>query len=508
MVPSAATPQTPTWYEAAELWAPDRDERDLFGRAVAVSGQTLVATAPQHRDVVDDSGAAYVFERDLLTGEWVLTAQLTAPDQERDDRMGDSAAIDGDRIAIGAENVDTTAKDAGAIYVWEREAPGEPWEIAAKLVVEGGARFAGLGSAVALDGERLAAGAQKADVQPRSGAVYLFERDAGAGRWDLVAEVTPPDGIPDQRFGSSLALADDLLVVGAWGDLDRGALVGAAYVFERDPASGSWESTAKLVIPDGEAGDRFGTSTAIGGTTLFVGAPDRDLDGQLSVGSVHVFDRDPVSGRWVETQELLPPDPIWGGDFGSAIAAEDDRLVVGSAGDRDLAYRTGSAYVFERDRTGAEWKLAAQLLAPDARPNDQSGSSVSISGEVIALGAELSDVPLDREGAVSVFETTTADPRIVFEGSCPSRGTLRVEGLTPRGFAALYRAASLGDSRPQPRCREARLELLDPIGVAWLQADEIGGVARTQVLDPAACGTYFQMIDIASCAVSSVALVE
>eukprot|EP01043_Picozoa_sp_COSAG02_P085873 COSAG02_NODE_23442_length_718_cov_4.101777_1_plen_143_part_10 len=117
------------------------------------------------------------------------------------------------------------------------------------------------------------------------------------------------DGSQSDWFGNSVALDGEVLVVGAYLDDNAGGSnAGAVYVFVRDAGSGAWSEAQKLLASDGSQYDRFGISVALDGEVLVVGAyEDDDADGS-NAGAVYVFVRDAGSGAWSEAQKLLASD--------------------------------------------------------------------------------------------------------------------------------------------------------------------------------------------------------
>ena len=101
-----------------------------------------------------------------------------------------------------------------------------------------------------------------------SGSAYVFTRTGTT--WTEQAKLTASDGAADDRFGSSVAIAGDTIVVGAYWDDDNGSDSGSAYVFTRTGTT--WTEQAKLTASDGAADDQFGRSVAIAGDTIVVGA--------------------------------------------------------------------------------------------------------------------------------------------------------------------------------------------------------------------------------------------
>ena len=136
------------------------------------------------------------------------------------------------------------------------------------------------------------------------------------------AKLTASDGAANDHFGVSVAIAGDTIVVGAYGDDDSGSDSGSAYVFTRTGTT--WTEQTKLTASDGAAGDQFGTSVAITGDTIVVGA---DLDDTAS-GSAYVFTR--TGTAWMEQAKLTASDGAAVDSFGISVAIVGDTIVVGA----------------------------------------------------------------------------------------------------------------------------------------------------------------------------------
>lgn len=163
---------------------------------------------------------------------------------------------------------------------------------------------------------------------------------------------------------------------------------------------------AKLNADDGVLGDLLGSSAAIEGDTVFLGAPDDTIGSTFRSGSVYVFER--VDGLWVQTDKLIPPDRAMDNAFGTAVAVDGDLAVIsaleGEAGD---VSNTGAAYVYRR--SSGVWTLEAKLIAGDADTSDSFGYSVAVSGNTILVGAVDEGDTFFSNGAVYVFRNTTGN---------------------------------------------------------------------------------------------------
>ena len=215
--------------------------------------------------------------------------RIAASDGDADDSFGSSVAVtgDGSTALVGAAGDDDPNGDgAGSAYVF-RESSTIAWSPEAKIAPDGGDDGDRFGGAAALTGDGTTAlvGASQRDASGgAAGAAYVFERDGGD--WPEQDRLDASDGDGSDRFGSSVALADDgtAALVGADGDGDG---AGSAYLLERSEET--WSERAKLAA--GDDGDSFGSSVALAGDrgTALVGADgDEDPNGN-GAGSAYVF---------------------------------------------------------------------------------------------------------------------------------------------------------------------------------------------------------------------------
>ena len=202
------------------------------------------------------------------------------------------------------------------------------------------------------------------------------------------------DGAAGDEFGTSVAVSGTTAIVGSVYDDDSGGPVGSAYVF--DTSTGT--EVAKLLASDGAAADAFGYSVAISGTTAIVGAPQDDDNGANS-GSVYLFD----TTTGAQTAKLLASDGAANDLFGISVAISGTTAIVGAVYDDDSGSQSGSAYLFDTT-TGAQ---VAKLLASDGAAFADFGISVAISGTTAIVGAQGYYESGARLGAAYIFDTTT-----------------------------------------------------------------------------------------------------
>ncbi|MEW8625004.1 MAG: cadherin-like beta sandwich domain-containing protein [Candidatus Thiodiazotropha sp.] len=396
---------------------------DQFGSSVAISGDTLVVGAPgrsirfigiEWDDSKIDYGVVYVFTRN--DGIWSQQARLEASNAETDDLFGFSVAISGDTLVVGAIGEDSSLNggednnsvfDAGAVYVFTRS--GSVWTQQALLKASyllGSSSLGVIGNefgySVALSGDTLIVGSPNADSSDdhgelnelfppqSSGAAFIFTRNQG--NWVLQTSISASNAEEDDGFGTSVAISDDTVVVGApyedgngiGGENDNSTTnTGAAYVFSR--LGGEWNQQAYLKPSTANNryrnafGFGFGTRVAISGDTIAAGYPA----GNSLKGEAFIFNR---SGEvWKQQAHLMSNNDIvshFGNGFASSLALSGDTLVVGEP-------KTDQAYVFTRN--GEIWSQQTILQGSNTENYDSFGSILAISGDTLVVGAPHED---------------------------------------------------------------------------------------------------------------------
>jgi outer membrane protein assembly factor BamB len=355
----------------ATLNNPTPVQSDLFGNSVAVSGNTVVVGT-------SNGGAAYGFN--ATTG--TLIGTLNNPTLAYDARFGNSVAVSGNTVVVGAFFDDTGADYTGSAYMFNATT-GAPVATLNNPTPEFDDEF---GISVAVSGNVIVVGAWDDNTgAPTSGSAYVFNATTGA----LVATLNNPTPANDDYFGYSVAVSGNTVVVGAYND-DTGATdAGSAYVF--NATTGALVATLNNPNPDFDA--EFGSSVAVSGNTVVVGAF------QFLSGSAYVFDA--TTGALITT--LNNPTPQSGDQFGSSVAVSGNTVVVGANSDNTGAPNAGSAYVFNAS-TGA---FVATLNNPTPASDDYFGGSVAVSGNTAVVGARLDNTGATYAGSAYVFNATT-----------------------------------------------------------------------------------------------------
>lgn len=353
----------------AYLKASNTGVNDLFGTSVAVSGNTAVIGASEedssavgvNGNAADNSannaGAAYVFIRE--NGVWTQQAYLKASNTGALDNFGEAVAISGDTIVIGA--------------------PAED------------------GSSTGIDGP-------DNDGASASGAAYVFHRVAGV--WSQQAYLKASNTGTGDRFGASVSIDGDTIVVGApfedssstgvnGGNNNLAAEAGAAYVFHR--VAGAWSQQAYLKASNTGADDRFGIAVSVSGDRVAVGAYQEDTTAADS-GAAYTYSR--AGGVWSFDQMLKASNAGAGDEYGTAVSVSGNSLAVGApfedspasgvnGSQGDGTANSGAVYVLVRG--AANWTQQAYLKPSTNSVGNEFGDALALSGNALIVGAHFED---------------------------------------------------------------------------------------------------------------------
>lgn len=376
--------------QSAKLTASDGVDQDSFGLEVAVSGDTAVVGTYNMDLNENEVGSAYVFVRS--SNVWTEQARLTAPGggQVRD-YFGVSVAVSGDTAVIG--QYAANGLDAGSAYVFVRS--GTTWTQQAKLTAADAFAGDSFGLDVSVSGSTAVVGAYRDDSpsgMTNLGSAYVFVRSGTT--WMQQAKLTAADAAVGDGFGNAVAVSGSTAVIGT----QDGGTAGAAYVFTRSGTA--WTQQAKLTALDAAAGDLFGTSVAVHGSTAVVGAYFGGAPGAADAGAAYVFVRSGTT--WTQQAKLNAADEAADDHFGNSVAVSGGVAVVGARGDDTAGgVDAGSAYVFLR--SGTSWSQRAKLTAPDGDDIDGLGAAVAVDRTTALVGAPADNIDGSYVGSAYAF---------------------------------------------------------------------------------------------------------
>ena len=324
----------------------DHHLNQAFGYSVAISGGTAVVGAPEDALRV---GSAYVYNK--VGTNWVFRQKLIPIEGGTNDLIGISVAIDSDLLAIGAPGFNpgftNSVANQGYAYIFQRNTNGD-WVQQARLFAPDAQRDDRFGVSVALSGQSVVIGSSFHDDfgNTNNGSIYAFDL-TGSG-WQLTAKITPDDLTNNSFFGQRVAMSGNTIIACASSSLvPVGNFFltspGAAYVYTRTnvtPYYFPWNLQQKLLPGNFTNSGQFGYSVALDGDTALVGAPFTSEG-----GTVFSFIRN--GNVWTNQTQLVPGDRTNGDNFGSSIALQGTRAVIGAVGkDSNNITGLGAAYVF------------------------------------------------------------------------------------------------------------------------------------------------------------------
>ncbi len=400
------------WDQVVKAVATDRASSDLFGYSVAISGDYAIVGANQedHNAVggqfLDNAGAAYILKNN--SGTWSVVQKIVASDRAADDEFGFSVAISGDYAIVGAPRKTATVgfelnSAAGAAYVFKNT--DGIWSQLQKILAadrEVGDEF---GYSVAISENHVIIGAPYEDEYvnglssaSNKGSAYIYTK--GETVWMDGQKIVGNSVGNGDNFGWSVGISDDYAVIGTPRESQiasgGGSILtdaGSTYIF-RKFTSGTWTQMQSLNASDKGAGDEFGTSVAISGDYVIVGAmfEDHNVTGGANLsnaGSAYIFERD--GGTWSQMDKIVASDRAASDNFGVSVSISGEYAIVGAHNEDEdptggnTLENSGSAYIFRN--TSGNWVQANKIVASDRGAFDLFGNSVAISGDYAIVGA-------------------------------------------------------------------------------------------------------------------------
>ncbi len=432
--------------ETVKLTAPDAATGDNFGKSVAISGDSAVIGSHSDDNTYLNAGAAYLFKKN--PAGWASGSEVskfTASDAAAHDAFGNSVAIDGNTVVVGAYNNDDAGTNSGSVYLFQKPLSG--WTDStetAKLTASDAMSGDFFGNSVAIANDAVLVGAHQRDsnVGSNSGAVYFFKKPLAG--WSSTTEnsrIVANDASAYGVFGVCVAMDGDSAVVGSYGSSANGSFSGAAYALKNTLDINTIENKSTVLDIDAvddendtitfslvEGGDAaLFQIDAQSGVLRFKSAPDfeapldadsnnrysfqlliSDITAQSSTYSVNVNVGDiayeqtaPKALDFGMLSTIQMQTPLDNSVFGTSVAISGDTAVVGASG---VAGGAGAVYVYMYDSTTNTYVLSATLTASDAGSSHFFGSSVAISGNSVVVGSYGDNANGTYAGAAYLFE--------------------------------------------------------------------------------------------------------
>jgi hypothetical protein len=385
----------PAW-SASNSIVPTAPPIAKLGSAVALRDTAAAVGAQDY----DERGAVFIFRAEEATGDQRPIATLQPSDIGTGDRFGASLSMYGGSQSLSlVAGAPQSGNGRGSAYVFT--GIGESWTQETRFVGDNPNEL--FGSSVAISGNTAVIGA------PNGNAIYVFVRDGINWTRQFKALGATVNSIAD-RYGTSVAIDGDRMVIGAPGN-DK------VDIWERSGTT--WNLVGQVF---GTPGSGFGSTVSISGQNFVVGAPKQDLPGKVDVGAAYVYEK--RVGQFVLTGTLsLETDSVSGDLFGTSVAIEDQRILVGAPG-RDHRFATGdvraeSGETFAYSLKNGQWILETNidpLFGSDTQAGDQMGYAVALSGNLALVGApQLNGRPVttDTDGAGYAYLRSVGSPTVV-----------------------------------------------------------------------------------------------
>jgi len=368
------------WVQFLKLAAPDAAAGDNFGDSVAMSGNTIVVGA-SCAGGIPCYGAAFVFT--TPDGNWTnLTQIATLKASDGASQFGRQVAVSGNTVVVGSP-YSTVGSDQnqGAEFVFVEPSTGwTDMTETAELTASDGKAGDELGASVSISGNTVVAGAPGTwceSCNPGPGAAYVFVEPGGG--WvnaTETAKLTASDGANYTYFGYAVGISGNTVIAGAPGGVYPNTVLGKVYAFMEPPTGWTdMTETAKLTASDGGPNDYFGAWVAVSGNEAVASGPS----------GAYVF-AEPVGG-WAsmsETAKLTAP----GAPSGSGPVSIDGKTVVMGTYNNSQDGGSGIANVFTEPASGwASMTPTTQLPASDGAKNQNFSTSVAVSGSTVVVGS-------------------------------------------------------------------------------------------------------------------------
>lgn len=337
-----------------------------------------------------------------LAQSWQPGKKVVASDRTTLGAFGNDISISGNYAVIGAFDDDGTADGkptltgAGAAYLFFND--NGTWIQVKKLYPSARAVGDLFGKSVCISGDYILIGSEsQTDANEQNpiqgaGAAYLYAKDQGGpGNWGLVKKIISPNRQFREYFGTNVAIDGDHAIAGAYYEA-------RAYILEKDAGgTNNWGAVATLLPQGGNSNfNSFGARVAISGDHVVVGAFSDDNSGigpafQHS-GSAYIFKKDlGGTNNWGLARRITASSITEDANFGVCVSIDGDRVVVGARSERIIKgsttmYGVGAAYLFSKNNGGVDqWGLEKKLTA-DVRNGSHFGSSVALRGSTIVVG--------------------------------------------------------------------------------------------------------------------------
>lgn len=375
-----------------------------FGYALALSAQYAIVSAIEPSN--GEMGIVYIFKQQ--NGEWIQEIELLKEGSQGADSFGSAVSISDNYAAIGAPV--QSANQTASVYVYQKTDAG--WVIDTTITPDSSFKSRRFGASLMLSGNYLIIGDYE-HGRYHEGAAYIYKRDDDS--WKLQASLKGGTVTRNGDYGSSVAISNNYAVIGAKSENDannkQNKKVGATYIYKREGTQ--WHHQMKLLATDSSKGDNFGSSVAISGDYITIGSEKDDN----ATGSMYLFHNN--MGLWTERVKFQPQDSLEQDFFGHALAISENYFVVGAFNKNAQLNNSGAAYIYalniDTSPTAADIAHSDTLLSlTDATSNtDNDNDGLSNDDELNILFTDPNNADSDNDGLTDKEEVRLyqSDPK-------------------------------------------------------------------------------------------------
>ena len=390
-----------------------------LGASVDISGEMMLIGANESSITDDEAGAVLYFE--LNDGVWEYSKTILSPQSREQGRFGSEVVLKGN-MAVVTE--DSSPNHPGMVYIYKIN--NDEWQLINTIddmdltgqtgvssfnidfddnhmvisrsdffnyslirvydltdselntyqVLESNIPEENFGSQVAVEGDRLVIGNESFDYD--TGLVSFYQKVNG--NWQLKQIINGPEQDWDKEFGSSVQLSGDTLLIGSYGDDETAGGAGAAFYYQY--LNGQWIEKQKLLASDGALFDNFGSRAELNGDEIIISATRADTD-FTNAGKVYSFTME--GSNWVENQVIKPLPPSYESIFSNGLALNDQWVAVGADGDNDFGNESGAVYLYKKVQ--GELKFVEKIYAEQPTSDQQFGKNIVIEDDVMLIAA-------------------------------------------------------------------------------------------------------------------------
>jgi|GEM_PF-4311367 len=344
------------------------DTADLGGGSIDIDGYTVITGAEQDESSgAPNSGAAFIYYKNQGgIDNYGLVVELTGSDTDAGDQFGAAVAVDGNYAVVGARTAEFSSgfpTETGTAFIFKKDEGGaDNWGEVDRLA---GAFTAGsnFGNAVAIEGDIVAIGALGTSV---GGQVNVYENDGADNFLAVGAAIPNPTSVAGSRFGTSVALLGDLLFVGADSANSANGFSGEVYVFDRNNGGANNWGLIQTITPPVNGQIRFGDNIDANGPYLIISADRETHSGVTWAGAAYLYDNS--SGSYSVNTKFTRSSPQLRDFFGADVGINDGRAIIGMPSTNGEANEDGGAFIYFEDQLGIGVWGEEEALSPWSNP--------------------------------------------------------------------------------------------------------------------------------------------